>query len=421
MSKAFKKFMILWTGELISSVGSGLTAFALGIYAYQISGTASSIALVTLCAFLPMMLFSPLGGICADKFDRRLMMILGDFLSVFGLFYILLCIKSGNIELWQICLGVSISSIFTALIDPSFKATITDLLSEEEYAKASGMIQIAGSARFLLSPLIAGIILEKANIELILIIDICTFFFTVFAAIFVKKRIKQNKTTDKNLIDSLKEAITIIKNKKGITALIILTALVCLFVGFFQVLATPMLLPIMSVKSLGILESVAGIGMLVSSVLIGILGNKTTYQKMLSYSLIFCGISVLLFGSYTSTIFLGITAFLFFASLPFANTSLEVLIRKNIPNEVQGRVWSLIALVTQLGYVISYICAGVLADYIFNPLLVENGILSSSIGKIIGVGEGRGIGLLFIITGIIIVVLALTILKNKNIKTLEKA
>ena len=148
MSSAFKKFTILWFGELVSSVGSGLTAFALGIYAYQISGTASSIALVTLCAFLPTMLFSPLGGICADKFDRRLMMILGDFLSVFGLFYILICIKSGNVHLWQLCLGVAISSIFTSLIDPSFRSTITDLLSEKEYAKASGMVQIAGSARF---------------------------------------------------------------------------------------------------------------------------------------------------------------------------------------------------------------------------------------------------------------------------------
>ena len=368
-----------------------------------------------------MMIFNPLGGICADKFDRRLMMILGDFLSVFGLFFILVCIKSGNIQLWQICLGIGISSIFTALIDPSFKATITDLLSEQEYAKAGGMIQIAGSARFLLSPLIAGIILEKFNIELILIIDICTFFITVFAALFVKKRIKQNAKTDKKAIDSLKEAITIIKNKKGITTLIVLTALVCLFVGFFQVLSTPMLLPIMYVKSLGTLESVAGIGMLISSVLIGIIGNKTTYQKMLSYSLILCGISIVLFGSSISIIFLGITAFLFFASLPFANTSLEVLIRKNIPNEVQGRVWSLIGLVTQFGYIISYICAGVLADYVFNPLLNKDGLLANSIGKLIGTGNGRGIGLLFIITGMIIIILAITISKNKNIKSLEKA
>lgn len=420
MSSSFKKFMILWLGELISNVGSGLTAFALGIYAYQIFGTASSIALVILCAFLPVLIFSPLGGILADKFDRRLMMILGDSLSIFGLIYILICIKSGNPTLFQLCLGVSISSIFTALIDPSFKSTITDLLSEKEYAKANGMIQIAGSARFLLSPLIAGFILEKANIDLIIMIDISTFFITVFAALFVKKRIKQNKKNDKKAIESMKEAILLIKEKKGIPTLIILTTLVCLFVGFFQALSTPMLLPIMSVKSLGILESVSGIGMLVSSILIGVLGNKTTYQKMLSYGLILCGISILLFGSTISIIYLGIIAFLFFASLPFANTSLDVLIRKNIPNEIQGRVWSLISLATQFGYIISYLCAGFLADYIFNPLLKNNGLLSSSVGNIIGVGDGRGIGLLFIITGIIIVILAIVILKSKNIRRLEE-
>src|SRR5574344_1260566 len=170
MKNINKKFLILWIGELISSVGSGLTAFALGIYAFQITNTSSAVSLVTLCAFLPTLIFSPIGGILADKFDRRLMMILGDFLSVFGLFYILVCVRSGNVALWQLCLGVAISSIFTALIDPAFKATITDLLSEKEYGKASGLIQIAGSARFLLSPLIAGYILEKSNISIILMI-----------------------------------------------------------------------------------------------------------------------------------------------------------------------------------------------------------------------------------------------------------
>lgn len=77
--KSFGKFLTIWAGEWISSIGSGLTAFALGVYVYQLTLTATSVALITLCAFLPSIVLSPIGGVLADRFDRRLMMIMGTF------------------------------------------------------------------------------------------------------------------------------------------------------------------------------------------------------------------------------------------------------------------------------------------------------------------------------------------------------
>ncbi|MFD2877308.1 hypothetical protein ACFTAO_16905 [Paenibacillus rhizoplanae] len=83
---------------------------------------------------------------------------------------------NGDAQLWQICLGVTVSSVFSSLLDPAYKATITDLLTEEQYTKASGFVQIAGSAKYLISPLIAGLLLTVSDVKLLLIIDICTFF-----------------------------------------------------------------------------------------------------------------------------------------------------------------------------------------------------------------------------------------------------
>jgi DHA3 family macrolide efflux protein-like MFS transporter len=74
-------------------------------------------------------------------------------------------------------------------------------------------------------------------------------------------------------------------------------------------------------------------------------------------------------------------AFLFFAALPFINTSADVLIRKNIPNEAQGRAWGIIGILSQIGYVVAYALAGVLTDHIFNPLLRHGGILASTVGR----------------------------------------
>src|SRR6476646_9383194 len=103
-SAGFGRFLCIWTGEWISSIGSGLTAFALGVYVFQLTQTATSVALVTLCAFVPSILLSPLGGVLADRYDRRLMMIAGDLLSVLGLVFILVLMLQGDPSLWQICL-----------------------------------------------------------------------------------------------------------------------------------------------------------------------------------------------------------------------------------------------------------------------------------------------------------------------------
>ena len=87
-----KKFITLWIGELISSIGSGMTAFAVSVYIYQLTGSATWVSVAALLAFMPTILLSPIGGILADRYDRRLMMILGDSLSVLGLAFIFICV-----------------------------------------------------------------------------------------------------------------------------------------------------------------------------------------------------------------------------------------------------------------------------------------------------------------------------------------
>ena len=156
--KSFKNFLLLWSGELISAIGSGLTAFGLGVYVFEQTGKASAVALVTLLAFMPSLLLSPLAGVLADRYDRRLLMVLGDSLSAVGIGFILICMLRGEAQLWQIYVGITISSIFSSLLAPAYKATVTDLLTKEQYTKASGLVQVAGSSKFLISPVIAGLL-----------------------------------------------------------------------------------------------------------------------------------------------------------------------------------------------------------------------------------------------------------------------
>ena len=196
-SKNFRRFLLLWSGELISSIGGGLTSFGLGVYIFRQTGSAASMALVTLLGFLPTLLLSVPAGVLADRYDRRLLMMIGDGCSALGILYILICMMRGGATLAQICTGVFVSAVFSSLLEPSFRATITDLLTKEEYSRASGLVSLAGSARYLFSPVIAGFLLTVSDVKLLLVIDICTFFLTVISAAVVRKGIG-SRTAEKS-------------------------------------------------------------------------------------------------------------------------------------------------------------------------------------------------------------------------------
>lgn len=411
-----KHFMLIWFGELISCIGSGMTAFAVSVYVYQLTGSAVWVSITTLLAYLPTILLNPVGGILADRYDRRLMMIIGDAFSAIGLLFILIAMQTGHTGVVPICIGITISAIFVSLLEPAYRATITDLLTDQEYAKASGLVQMANSSKFLISPVLAGLILAFSNIQTILIIDIATFFVTVFTVFTVKKHIKSEKKVRKetSFRKEMKEGMKSITGNKVVKKLVILMAFVCFFIAFLQMLMTPMILSFADEKTLGFMESISAIGMLIGSVVISALNIKKNHSGILKVSLMFTGIFMALVGTTVNIPLIIVYCMLFFVALPFVNTCADVLVRKNIPNDLQGRAWGIISVLTQTGFLIAYAISGVLADFIFNPMLEENGLLSDSLGKIIGTGEGRGIGLMLILAGITFFVFAFVFSMGKE-------
>lgn len=288
-----KKFILLWAGELISSIGGGLTSFGLGVYIFQRTGSAASMALVTLLGFLPTLLLSVPAGALADRYDRRLLMMIGDGCSALGIVYILICMMNGGASLTQICVGVLISSVFSALLEPAFRATITDLLTKEEFSKASGLVSLAGSARYLLSPILAGFLLTVSDVKLLLAIDIGTFFLTVVSAAVVRRSIgKKAAETATGFLASIREGWQILRARKGVLLLVLVSSAITLFMGMFQILAEPMMLSFTDAKTLGVAETVCASGMLASGLVLGVRGIKRHFTGVMSASLALAGLMV---------------------------------------------------------------------------------------------------------------------------------
>ena len=402
----YRKFLLLWSGELISAVGSGLTSFGLGVYVFQKTGSAANMALVALLAFLPTLILSAPAGVLADRYDRRLLMMAGDGLSALGLLYILICMLSGEAELYQICIGVFISSVFSSLLEPSYRATVTDLLTKEEYSRASGMVSIAGSARYLFSPIIAGLLLTVADVKLLLEIDICTFFLTVVCIAVVRKSIttRSPERTD-SFIESFREGWKAITEKRGVLILIIVSSVMTCFMGAMQILAEPMILDFQTSKVLGIVETVCASGMLVSSVIIGARGLKKNFTGILSASLALAGLAMVGFGLRENVVLIGCFGFMFFFMLPFANNCLDYLARTNIDADKQGRAWGLISFLSQIGYVVAYGTAGLLADGV--AAAKNNGV-------------GRGAAAVIMVSGVLLAAVSIALYCFKDVRDLER-
>lgn len=402
----FKKFLLLWMGQLIAAIGGGLTSFGLGVYVFEKTRSAAGMALVTLLGFLPTLVLSVPAGVLADRHDRRLLMMLGDGFSGLGVLYILICMMRGEASLFQICIGVFVSAVFSSLLDPAYKATVSDLLTEDEYSKASGLVSLAGSARYLVSPVIAGILLSVSDIKLLLVIDICTFILTVISTFAVRRGIKSEKCPEElSFKESMKDGWNAIRKRRGVFMLVIVSSLLTLFIVVFQILAEPMILSMADAKTLGIAETICASGMLVSSLYLGIRGIKAGYVKILSLSLALAGVCILGFGSLHSIVFITLSGFGFFMMLPFANNCLDFLVRTNIPTELQGRVWGIVGFLSQIGYVIAYGCSGIMADWI---------------AKCNGISVGRGAGMVISFAGVALVVVSVSVLFMKEIRFLEK-
>ena len=400
-----RRFILLWAGELISSIGGGLTSFGLGVYIFQQTGSAASMSLITLLGFLPTLLLSVPAGVLADRYDRRLLMMIGDGCSALGILFILICMMKGGASLIQICIGVLISAVFSALLEPAFRATITDLLTKEEYSRAGGLVSLAGSARYLLSPVLAGFLLTISDVKLLLVIDICTFFLTVLCAAAVRRCIgKKTSESKENFLSSIREGWRILQERKGVFFLVLVSSAITLFMGIFQILAEPMVLSFSNARTLGITETICASGMLVSGLILSIRGIRKNFVAIMSISLMMAGIMMIGFSLFEKIYPICFFGFLFFATLPFANNSLDYLTRTNIPDEVQGRVWGLVGFLSQIGYVIAYAVSGIAAD---------------ELGHWSGYGVGRGSAIVIRMAGGLMSVIAVSMLTIKSIRNLE--
>lgn len=407
-----KRVGLLVLGSFINSLGTGLTAFGLGIIMLRTYGTASSVAAVQMSAFAPIVLLAPFAGTLADRYDRRLMMIIGDAGSVLGLSVIFMTLSSPSISLAWVCAGAVLSSCLAALTEPALRASVTDLVTEEDYVRCSGLLQLASAAKYLLAPAAAGFLMPLVNVRGLVLLDASTCFITVACTITVR-RVLATEAPQRGGVQQGDDHDVLagwrtIASSPGLRTLVTLMTLATLAIGVIQVLIKPILLPLVSTSEMGVIETVAATGMLVGAALVTA-WKSAQPTTLLAAGLAGTGAAMVLVPLRPGAWWVAACGFLTFASLPLAQAGAEVLIRTRVDNTRQARTWGSISLVTQMGYLLAYLCSGLLVDRVLQPFLDLRQPLSTALGAIVGSGPGRGSALLVGIMGLVMALVALSV------------
>lgn len=174
--REMKLFIIVWVGQLIASIGSSITAFALDVWVYKHTGSVTQFAFITLSNTLPLILLSPIAGLFVDRWDRKWIMILSDLFAALATVAIGALFIIGRLEVWHIYLANTFSAIFMAFQIPAFIASITLLVPKQHLGRANGMLSFMNGTARLVAPPLGGILLGIVSLQGIIVLHLTTVF-----------------------------------------------------------------------------------------------------------------------------------------------------------------------------------------------------------------------------------------------------
>jgi MFS family permease len=419
-------FTLIWSGQFVSYMGTSLTEFALAIWLYQHTSSVTQFTLASLCAALPGVLVAPLAGVVVDRHSRRWILLCCDILAALSTLGAGTLAFTGHLNVWFICLANIIASVSGAFQRPAYMALVTQLVPQERLNRVNGMIQFANASTQLVAPVLSGALLPIIQLQGIFLIDLTTFLFSMGTLLLARYSTEPRtvhaggeQEQKGNFVQDVAVVWRYLQQHSGLVILLLLFTVTNFLTGMVSVLVKPMILSFTSAALLGTLMSIGGIGMIVGALTMSVWrGFKRRVHTILCF-LSISSICLALVGVSTSFLLIAVAGFAFYFCLPLINGSVHALFQNLTDTSMQGRLFSVLDMLTGAVVPLAYLLSGPLADALFEPLLRADGSLSHSVGQIIGVGQGRGIGFMFILIGGILLIITLCCSASSRLRHLE--
>lgn len=402
-----RAFFVLWFGQVVSLLGSGMSQFAITVWAYQLTGEATALALVGFFSYAPVVLVSPLAGALVDRANRKLVMMLSDLAAGLATIVVLILFSQGQLQIWHLCVTGAFAGAFGAFQFPAFSAAMSTIVPKAQYGRANGLMSLAETATGIAAPLLAGILLVLIGLSGILVIDIVTFLFAVLTVAAVQIPQPPESATGRAARGSLWQdslyGFKFIWSRKSLLGVQLTFTISNFFFAIGIVLVAPMILARTgnSEIALGSVQSAMGIGGVAGGLLMSSWGGprRRVFGVLTGFILgSLLGQALMGLGA-TLPVWLAAAFFLWFFT-PIVNGANQALWQAKVAPDVQGRVFATRRLIAQIAGPLGMLVAGPLADQLFEPAMAPGGALSATFGGLVGTGPGAGMGLLLVLTGL---------------------
>jgi DHA3 family macrolide efflux protein-like MFS transporter len=401
-----QKFIQLWLGQTASMIGSAMSGFALTIWIWESTSQVTALALLIFFIQLPRILLAPVAGILVDRCNRKFLMAIGDAVSALLTLAILLLYISQNLQLWHLYVAGAVNGIFDQIQQLAYSAAIATMMPEKHYSRASSLSFLAKYGASIIAPTLAGILYSVIGLSGIFTIDLATFTIAIATLVSVKipqPAIASNpQRTRFHLLQELSFGFRYIVERPSLLALLVSVSLFWFAHDIGAALYSPMILARTgnNARILGTIFSAAGAGGVLGASIVSIWGGPKRRIRGFLLGMAGAGLSKIVFA-FGQALSIWIPAqFCSSFNFPILGSSNEAIWLAKVPPEVQGRVFATRAVIVQLASAIGLLIAGPLADRVFEPAMQPSGFLAPIFGPIIGTGAGAGMALLYAISAL---------------------
>ena len=422
--RAQRAFFALAGGQLVSTLGSGMTRFGLGLWVLDQTGDAAAYTTMLFAAVLPLGVASLLVGPLIDRWNRRWTMIIANAGASAPTLIIALLYFADGLEVWHLYIALVVNGVASAFILPALDASTPMLMPQEQLGRAAGVTQMLQSFEIILAPILAVPLYLGLGLGAVFFVDFATFGVAILmlALSIIPQPARLLGQAGESIWSEFRFGITYLRERPPLLWLLFfVTTSMLIMPGIGYALATPLALSFSDEAGAAVMMTAFGVGSLVSGIVLAAWGGPQRRMNGIIGAMILAGVGGIVTGLSESLALTSAGVFLIGFSFVFAIGLNRVIWQVKAAPEVLGRLFSLRVMVGICAQSAGIVVAGPLAEGVFEPLMEPGGGLAGSIGSIIGEGEGRGMGLMYIIAGLSLIALAIGSLVARPIRRLEDA
>jgi DHA3 family macrolide efflux protein-like MFS transporter len=419
-----RTFITIWIGQLVSLVGSQLTAFALGVWVYEETHSVSLLALSQVAFSVPFVVLSPLAGVLVDRWNRRTAMIISDLGAGAVVTAAALLYLGGRLQPWMSIPVNLLMATFATLLWPAYSASVTLLVPKEQFGRANGFVQLGEALPQLAGPALAGALYVAVRLGNLALIDGATYLFSVLLMLFFVRipnppRTQDGEKAKGSVWKEMRSGWDYILERRGLLAMLLFFLAFNFMMSIMNPLFTPLVLDNWKADVMGYLGAIMGTGMLIGTLIMSAWGGGR--RKI--YTLLAAGFVGSLFLSgvawRASIPLLAVCGFGFMFTIPFLDGSSQAIWQIKVAPDMQGRVFAVRRTVAWSSQLIAPLFAAPLADYVFRPAMADGGALAAVFGPWIGVGSNRGVALLIGLLALLNLVVVAISFASKRLRNVE--